>query len=121
MRMKKMTTYQLRISVSKPINVKVGALGVYSFPRGSYIYTGSAKKNIDSRIAKHQSKNKKLRWHIDYLLNSSEVMIIKVSKTNRNECYWNKTVDGEIVVDKFGASDCRKGCGSHLKYLGAGF
>jgi Uri superfamily endonuclease len=37
-------SYQLFINVTKEINLKVGKLGKFIFPVGSYVYTGSAKK-----------------------------------------------------------------------------
>ena len=43
-------------------------LSEFLLKKGIYIYTGSAKKNIDSRIKRHLSNSKKLHWHIDYLL-----------------------------------------------------
>ena len=43
-------SYQLFINVTKEIELKVGKLGKFIFPIGTYVYTGSAKKNIDKRI-----------------------------------------------------------------------
>ena len=73
-----MQSYQLFINVTKEINLKVGKLGRFIFPTGTYVYTGSAKKNIDKRIERHLSKKKKLHWHIDYLLNNDAVQIIDI-------------------------------------------
>ena len=53
-----MQSYQLFINVTKEINLQVGKLGKFIFPVGSYVYTGSAKKNIDKRIERHLSKKK---------------------------------------------------------------
>ena len=53
-----MQSYQLFINVTKEINLKVGKLGKFIFPAGSYVYTGSAKKNIDKRIERRFSKKK---------------------------------------------------------------
>ena len=53
-----MQSYQLFINVTKEINLKVGKLGRFIFPIGSYVYTGSAKKNIDKRIERHFAKKK---------------------------------------------------------------
>ena len=73
-----MQSYQLLIKVTKDIDLKVGKLGRFIFPVGSYVYTGSAKTNIDKRIERHLSKEKKLHWHIDYLLNNDAVKIIDI-------------------------------------------
>ena len=113
-----MQSYQLFINVTKEINLKVGKLGKFIFPVGYYVYTGSAKKNIDKRIKRHLSKKKKLHWHIDYLLNNDAVQIIYIKKSEMIECSLNKKTYGTIIVKGFGSSDCNLCCGSHLKYLG---
>ena len=69
-------SYQLFINVAKEIDLIIGKLGRFIFPVGSYVYTGSAKTNLDKRIERHLSKKKNLHWHIDYLLNNDAVQII---------------------------------------------
>ena len=81
------------------------------------MYTGSAKRNIEARIARHLRAEKALRWHIDYLLKAPGVRILEVKRSRRAECALNRAVRGRIPVAGFGASDCRAGCGAHLKYL----
>ena len=112
-----MITYQLHIEILSEISITVGRLGTFNFPAGIYIYTGSAKKNIDARIERHLRSEKKLRWHIDYLLAHEQAHVVKVVRHAESECVVNQRVNGNIVVEKFGASDCRSGCGSHLKRL----
>jgi Uri superfamily endonuclease len=70
------------------------------------------------RVLRHTSKNKKLRWHIDYLLNShpfSHVIFAEVER--KMECEvaskLRNTAFGE--APKFGSSDCN--CKSHLFYF----
>ncbi len=111
-----MQSYQLFINVTKEINLKVGKLGTFIFPVGYYVYTGSAKKNIDERIKRHLSKKKNLHWHIDYLLNNDAVHIIDIKKSEMTECSLNKKTKGTIIIDGFGSSDCNFCCKSHLKY-----
>ena len=111
-----MRSYQLFIIVTKEIELKVGKLGKFIFPIGSYVYTGSAKKNIDKRIERHLSKKKNLHWHIDYLLNSDAVQIINIKKSRMTECSLNKKTKGTIIINGFGSSDCNLCCKSHLKY-----
>ena len=111
-----MQSYQLFINVTKEINLKVGKLGKFIFPVGYYVYTGSAKKNIDKRIKRHLSKKKNLHWHIDYLLNNDAVQIIDIKKSKMTECVLNKKTKGTIIIDGFGSSDCNLCCRSHLKY-----
>ena len=112
-----MQSYQLFINVTKEINLKVGKLGRFIFPTGSYVYTGSAKKNIDKRIERHLSKKKNLHWHIDYLLNNDAVQIISTRKSKIAECSLNKKTKGTIIIDGFGSSDCYLSCKSHLEYM----
>jgi Uri superfamily endonuclease len=69
------------------------------------------------RINRHFSKKKKLRWHIDYLLNSPGVRITDSWTSSLPECRLNQSTRGEIIVNGFGSSDCRNGCGSHLKFV----
>lgn len=112
------TAYQLLIRVSQPVSVRVGRLGHFYFPAGDYIYTGSARCNMESRIARHLRKEKKLRWHIDYLMVDPHVQVIRVKRSRKDECLLNQFVGGTVIVPGFGASDCRSGCGSHLRYVG---
>ncbi len=112
------TSYQLLIDVSQPLRCMVGRLGEFDFPAGRYVYTGSAKRNLDARIARHIRREKALRWHIDYLLTAPGVRVVEVVRSRRGECVLNRAGRGRILVVGFGASDCRADCGAHLKYLG---
>ena len=111
--------YQLKIEVGKDISLKVGAIGICRFKKGNYIYTGSAMKNLSKRVARHQSKEKKLHWHIDYLLADENVElseIIRYFSENREECVYNQILiqgGAETAIAGFGSSDCRK-CPTHL-------
>ncbi len=111
-------SYQLLIEVSRGCKVRIGKLGKFYFPPGLYVYTGSARNNPTARIRRHLSKKKKLRWHIDYLLGSSYAKVLGMRISAVTECKLNQTTSGSIVVGKFGATDCRNKCRSHLKYLG---
>ncbi|MBL8491563.1 MAG: DUF123 domain-containing protein, partial [Rhodocyclaceae bacterium] len=62
------TTYQLIVEVGRTVTVSVGRLGIFRFPAGTYVYTGSAKRNIEARIARHLSSATRLHWHSDALL-----------------------------------------------------
>lgn len=111
-------TYQLLIRLGRASRITVGRLGDFRFPSGYYIYTGSARGRLESRVKRHLSKEKKLRWHIDYLLASPRASVEHVTLSSEEECALNARSPGDIPVPGFGASDCRAGCGSHLKYLG---
>lgn len=111
-------TYQLLIEVAHPLRATIGQLGKFAFPAGRYIYTGSARSNFEARIARHLRREKTLRWHIDYLLAVPGVHVVGVRRYVEDECAINRATPGSIPNPGFGASDCRMGCGSHLKYLG---
>ncbi len=115
--------YQLHLRLDKPKRIKVGKLGVFTFPAGRYIYTGSAMNGLDGRLRRHLKKRKKLHWHIDYLLRYAKIESIFVLETDeRVECQLNSLTlslpNAKVVVKGFGCSDCR--CPSHLVYFGEG-
>ena len=110
-------TYQLHISLKKVQLITVGKLGTFEFKSGKYIYTGSARKNIHARVKRHLKSTKRLRWHIDYLLANPYSEIINVIYFDQSECMVNQHVSGQITVKGFGASDCKRGCISHLKFI----
>ncbi len=110
-------TYCLLISVAEGISPKVGALGRISFKKGNYVYVGSAQNSIESRVARHLSYKKRIRWHIDYLLKNKNVRINKIlyKGTNKKEeeCRTAKELmKNSEAIDRFGCSDCN--CKSHL-------
>ncbi len=113
-----MQSYQLFITLSKALGIQIGRLGLFAFPKGKYVYSGSAKKNMEKRIARHLKKKKSLHWHIDYLLANDGAKVVKVVKSKLVECDLNVAARGKAVVRGFGSSDCKEGCKSHLKFLG---
>lgn len=110
-------TYQLLIEVTEPVHVRVGRLGIFDFPTGLYVYTGSALRNFEARVSRHLSPAERMHWHIDYVLAAPGVSVREVWRHAETECIVNQSIDGDILVDGLGASDCRAGCGSHLKRL----
>ena len=99
-------------------------MGVATFPRGTYVYTGSAMKGLSARLERHLKRRKKLHWHIDYLLAPHETEIKKIviyRPVPGQECrqnQWIAALAGAAVVLKgFGASDCHSGCASHLSFF----
>jgi len=110
-------SYQLEIDVTRSLHLRVGCLGTVALPAGRYVYTGSARHAFEARIARHLRADKALRWHIDYLLAAPGVHIARVRRSRRAECELQQATPGRIVAPGFGASDCRAGCGSHLKRI----
>ena len=113
-----MNSYQLIILLDKKSKITIGKLGTFLFLKGKYVYTGSAKKNMDKRITRHLSKDKKLRWHIDYFLYHPQAKVLSVYKSNLEECSLNMKGNSSFPVKGFGSSDCKNNCPSHFKYLG---
>ncbi|MEM2464052.1 MAG: GIY-YIG nuclease family protein [Candidatus Bathyarchaeia archaeon] len=108
--------YVLIISVGKVKEIRVGSLGILTFERGLYAYVGSAQNNLERRVARHFNKNKRVFWHIDYLLNDKDVEIISVffKEAPRNEeCQLALALkDLYKPVRGFGSSGCK--CSGHL-------
>jgi Uri superfamily endonuclease len=113
-----MNCYQLLLRLRHPRTLRIGALGSFTFPAGYYLYSGSARRNLTARLARHCRREKPLRWHIDYLTSHEDVEVIGTRTFHGTECELNQGVPGRIIAPGFGASDCRSGCGAHLKYLG---
>ncbi len=107
-------SYQLHLRIHAPIRLRIGALGEHRLPAGEYVYTGSARRHLEARIARHLRKDKPLRWHIDYLTTHPDVEIVAVRRSALLECIWHQGLHGQVVVPGFGASDCKAGCGTHL-------
>ncbi len=110
-------SYQIHIYLKQKTKIVIGRLGTYIFPKGFYIYTGSAIRNFNSRIQRHLSNKKKMYWHIDYFLKSNNAKILKIKKSHIPECKLNKRIVGSIICNDFGSSDCKYYCYSHLKLI----
>jgi Uri superfamily endonuclease len=121
-------TYTLIIFLSKQIRLNVGKLGFCTFPKGYYAYTGSAMgsgaSGLSGRISRHSRRSKRNFWHIDFLLANENAILISVVAAQTSvklECEFNHCIKRmektEIPVLGFGASDCRKHCGSHLLHF----
>ena len=108
--------YVLIIRVNSVIHPKIGALGMLTFPVGFYAYVGSAQNNLELRVKRHESRQKRLFWHIDYLLNNEAARVVDVyfvlgRKTK--ECVIASLLEKNAeAIAGFGCSDCR--CRSHL-------
>ncbi|MCI6774740.1 GIY-YIG nuclease family protein [Methanobrevibacter boviskoreani] len=113
-------TYCLIIELKKSIKTKIGALGKIEFMPGYYVYVGSAMNSIESRVKRHLADDKKLHWHIDYLLKNKDADIVEVIYTlssRKIECELSDYIKNisDDSIDSFGSSDCS--CDSHLHYF----
>lgn len=109
-------SYILIIRLSKKININLRSKSFF-LQKGWYIYIGKAKKNLISRILRHIRKNKKLYWHIDYLLKEAKIFEIYFFKDALSECKIAQRIIeiSDNFINGFGSSDCR--CKSHLAYF----
>jgi Uri superfamily endonuclease len=117
-------TYALFLHLEHDTPIVVGRLGTFHFPAGYYIYVGSALGGggLSARLARHYRQQKKLHWHIDYLLAHARIVGVRTDASGeRLECVWARkwldTPGVQVIAPGFGASDC--GCPAHLIYLGS--
>lgn len=118
-------TYTLIIRVLDPLYIRVGRLGNVRFDVGVYTYTGSAlsrKLGLYHRVSRHLNSVKRVKWHIDHLLNSDGVSVSAICVSHslfRFECSVAERIMGVlggIPINGFGCSDCN--CKSHLHFFG---
>lgn len=120
-------SYILVVFVQRNVDLIIGALGKITFKKGFYLYVGSAMGHsgattLINRVKRHtsSSKNKKIHWHIDYLLNDKNTSICQlylIPSLQNLECLiacelFNVSDD---YINNFGSSDCK--CKSHLLYF----
>jgi sugar fermentation stimulation protein A len=109
--------YLLIVEMKRACTVRAGSLGEVFLQRGWYVYVGSGMKNLSAKIARHHRSNKRLHWHIDYLLehvDPGDLTSLPIRSRHRLECRLARAV-AEIAAGsaaRFGCSDCA--CPSHL-------
>jgi Uri superfamily endonuclease len=120
--------YTVLFNVSSSTLVDVGRLGRFEFS-GRYAYTGSAQgkgsSSLIGRVSRHLGLRgeKKVRWHIDYLLahplTRVEGVALSATVIKSKECQVSNNIfclTGSLPpVRRFGSSDCC--CESHLARL----
>lgn len=108
--------YAIYMDLPSDRSIQIGKLGTFTFIKGTYIYVGSAKRNIKARVNRHLKKDKPFKWHIDYLRPHCEVIKIITYENSFTECFLAEKIrkenHGTFPVHKFGATDCK--CFSHL-------
>ncbi len=115
-------SYCIVFDLPEDASVHVGARGLHKFPRGVYVYVGSALAGVEKRVERHLRSKKKRRWHIDYLVGKGEVVstIMVPSASKSTECAIAldllRSPGAQVVMKSFGSSDCK--CPTHLVYFG---
>jgi Uri superfamily endonuclease len=109
-------SYALLMQLKEDKKLSIGKLGKIDFPKGYYVYVGSAMNGIEGRVKRHQRADKKIHWHIDYFLKKAEISsAYYLESKKRRECdianNFSRKFEG---TPKFGSSDCQ--CEGHLFY-----
>jgi len=98
--------------IETPEQAEVGALGLKEFDKKYAVYNGSAfGPGGLKRVLRHFSSDKKIHWHIDYLLKQGDLRKALIFPEKDLECDISEKLGGRPVKG-FGASDCK--CSSHL-------
>ena len=106
--------------MKKSEKLDIGHLhNMHKYRKGYYVYIGSAMNSLVPRLNRHLSDEKKMHWHIDYLLKSPDCHIRDILfniSDKKIECDLAESIskDGEEIPG-FGCSDCS--CSSHLIYF----
>ncbi len=140
-------SYLLFVAVERSLDLEVGALGTIHLKRGSFIYSGSAMGGLHARTLRHLCRSggkpqslrrrltaflgqperpthpKRLRWHIDYLLEheAARVAALSLLPDQQVECQLAMALQNELGATiphpGFGSGDCHEKCGAHLMAL----
>jgi sugar fermentation stimulation protein A len=123
--------YLILLELPEDRDIETGALGTIPFKKGWYLYAGSARKNLSSRVARHLRREKKQKhWHLDYLTPYAGVLkAFPIMSYRGLECELVRGLikAGGLPIPGFGSSDCRGGpggkksgapkCPGHLVYF----
>ena len=111
--------YALILRLEETRAQKIGHLGMFTFPAGTYLYVGSARGpgGIAARVGRHiqEVSDKRRHWHIDWLRQIAwPIGLIWSHADATSECLWAEILSAQGLRKpaRFGASDCR--CPGHL-------
>ena len=108
-------SYLLILEVARSQPLGVGGLGKLTFPKGYYVYTGSARANLSKRVERHLRRRKQFHWHIDYLrdrADSCTALPVRASEDLEHDLASALEKMADWSIPRFGSSDCR--CPTHL-------
>ena len=115
--------YLLEILASEPFTIDLESFKDKILNPGYYYYSGSAQKNLEQRVERHQNENKTIHWHIDHLTtiksNKIKTVFLFNGALKNLECELISELLQNfrlrVALKGFGNSDCRH-CASHLLY-----
>lgn len=111
-------TYAIVLRCSDEVRISIGRLGESQLRTGHNIYIGSAfgPGGVRARVLRHNQREKRRHWHIDYL--REHMSLVEAWYTHdfeRREHRWVDVMNDmslALFLTGFGSSDC--GCYSHL-------
>ncbi len=111
--------YILVIELTKTQRIRAGKLPGTEFQKGIYLYIGRARRALRARLKRHLCTQKKVHWHIDFLLKRAYIKEIWIKENFFAECQTAKRIrelfpSVQLAQNGFGSSDCR--CSGHLLY-----
>ena len=87
--------------LSRDITIQIGKLGSFDFGEGFYVYVGSALNSLESRLKRHLRDDKKLFWHVDYLLADLNVDLVEIVFAVDNG-KWECAIASKLVLKALG-------------------
>jgi sugar fermentation stimulation protein A len=108
-------SYLLVLEGDRDRTLRVGKLGGVEFPKGFFIYVGSAMRGLEARIHRHERLRKRLHWHVDHLRAETRlVQTFPIRSADDLECELAESLSqiSDWSHRGFGCSDCE--CDSHL-------
>ena len=115
--------YLLEIFASEPFTIDLECFKDKTLNPGYYYYSGSAQKNLEQRVERHQNENKTIHWHIDHLTtipsNRIKTVFLFNGALKNLECELISELlqnfKLRVGLKGFGNSDCKR-CITHLLY-----
>lgn len=100
-------SYVLELYLPQAEVIRVGALDAIPFEPGWYYYAGRAKRNLRQRVERHLRRDKKNRWHIDYLRAATSVQRVWITHSLAEEEIARAFTDSPhfAAITGFGAGD----------------
>jgi sugar fermentation stimulation protein A len=104
------------LQLARARRIRIGDLGLISFPKGFYCYVGSAQDtSLSRRVAYHQRKRTRLVQHIDHLQEQAKVTAVLPVRASTDLACSIAGALREIAgwsIPEFGSADCS--CDGHL-------
>lgn len=107
--------YMIVLHLEEDRDIPTGSLGTLHYRKGYYVYAGSAKRNLDQRMAHHRALRKKKHWHMDYLRQECSFLAalpIRTKEDLEHRLAGRLSDIADWSVKGFGCTDCH--CDSHL-------